>query len=75
VNVLNLFDQRTVTAKYFTLNKTSTGVNFTDPEFFAGQLDVEQRIQERNLQYDPRFLQPWFFQTPRTATVSARYLF
>lgn len=75
LNVLNLFDQRTETAKYFTINKTSTGVNFTDPEFFNGQLDVEQRIQERNLQYDPRFLKSWFWQNERTATVSARFVF
>ncbi|MBA2304876.1 MAG: TonB-dependent receptor [Acidobacteria bacterium] len=75
LNVLNLFDQRTETAKYFTINKTSSGVSFTDPEFFNGQLDVEQRIKERNLQYDPRFLQSWFWQTERSATVSARFLF
>ena len=75
LNILNLFDQRTETAKYFTINKTSTGVSFTDPEFFNGELDVERRIQERNLQYDPRFLKSWFWQTERTATVSARFIF
>jgi hypothetical protein len=75
LNVLNVFDQRTETAKYFTINRTSTGVSFTDPEFFNGELDVERRIQERNLQYDPRFLKSWFWQNERTATVSARFIF
>lgn len=75
VNIANLFNQSAVVAKYYTINKTGTGISFTDVEFFGGQLNVLQRISDQKLQLDPRYMMPWFFQPPRTAVVSARFTF
>jgi hypothetical protein len=72
-NVLNVFDQRAVTGIYFRVNRDS--ISFTDVEFFAGQLRVEDKIQQLNIRREPRFLKPSSWQPPREARVSVRLVF
>ena len=75
LNLTNVFDQRTVTHIFFTVNKRATAVAFSDVEFFGTGFDAEQRIRDRNLSPDPRFLQPMFLQNPRAAIASVRLIF
>jgi hypothetical protein len=73
LNVLNLFNQRAVTAIFFRVNRD--GISFTDPEFFEGRLNVDQRIAELRLRRDPRFGMPFAWQDPLAARVNLRFLF
>jgi hypothetical protein len=73
VNVLNLFDQDTVTNVFNTYNRT----NLTIPNatFFAGGIDTEALMAARGIAVDPRFGQPNAFQAPRAIRFNVKYAF
>jgi outer membrane receptor protein involved in Fe transport len=76
LNVLNLFDQQTVTSVH-TAERRTGALNITEADFFAGRLDFESliRAQTTGLTLDPRFLQPNSYQTPINARVGVKFLF
>jgi len=72
LNVLNLFDQSTATDNW----RVETRQNLPVPleTFFAG-FDVQQRITDRNILRDPRFLQANYWQAPREIRLVFKLMF
>jgi hypothetical protein len=58
IDVINLFDQATSINRWTTLF-SSGGINFTEPDFYAGRVNFDQAIQSRlaagSATLDPRF--------------------
>ena len=76
LNVLNLFDQQTVTSVH-TAQRRTGALNITEADFFAGRLDFASLIaaQTTGLTLDPRFLQPNSWQTPIAARIGVKFVF
>ena len=76
LNVLNLFDQDTVTSVH-TAQRRTGALNITEADFFAGRLDFASLIaaQTTGLTLDPRFLQPNSWQTPIAARIGVKFVF
>ena len=72
VNVLNLFDQDTVTNVFNTYNRTNLAI--TNEQFFAG-IDTEALMAARGIQVDPRFGQANTYQAPRQVRFSLKLVF
>jgi hypothetical protein len=72
LNVLNLFDQSGVTDVWRVETRQNLPVDLET--FFAG-FDVQQRINERNILRDPRFLQDSTWQLPREVRVGFKLIF
>jgi hypothetical protein len=74
LNVLNLFNQDTVTSKYSTYHYVS-GVRPDEAAFYAGTQTLAQLIQSQGVRQDPRFLQANGFQAPIQARVGVKFIF
>ena len=76
LNVLNLFDQQTVTSVH-TAQRRTGALNITEADFFAGRLDFASLIaaQTTGLTLDPRFLQANSWQTPIAARIGVKFVF
>jgi carboxypeptidase family protein/TonB-dependent receptor-like protein len=83
VNVLNLFDQRTVTNRVSTMRRTGAiplGAGYyTEAEFYAGQLDFDQLIAKavaNNLMtLNPQFGMDNAYQAPIVARFGVKFVF
>ena len=73
INVLNLFNQQIVT-NVFNTQVNGSGVNVTTAQYFRG-IDTQALIASQHLVLDPRFLQPWEYQAPRTIRFQAKVAF
>jgi hypothetical protein len=74
-NVLNLFDQEAATSKFITENASGVGLSFSEPDFYAGRLDLRQLFTTQNVPRDPRFLKNSAFQYPIAARLGVRFIF
>jgi hypothetical protein len=78
--VLNLFDQKTVTSKWTTMQRQN-GITFDQAAFYAGQVNFDALInqaianQSSTTFLDPRFLQDYRYQAARIARFSVKFLF
>ena len=72
LNVLNLFDQKGVTDVFRVATRQNLPIELD--EFFAG-FDAEARITQLNITRDPRFLQDYYWQTPREVRVGFKLIF
>ena len=72
LNVLNLFDQKGVTDVFRVATRQNLPIELE--EFFAG-FDAEARITQLNITRDPRFLQDYYWQTPREIRVGFKLIF
>jgi outer membrane receptor protein involved in Fe transport len=72
-NVENLFDEDNTTG-VFKL-ETRSALPGTDAQVYSGNFDVQQVIDSRGIQRDPRFLLPDTFQSRRVIRFGARFLF
>jgi outer membrane receptor protein involved in Fe transport len=79
MNILNLFDQRTVLNRFNNMRRTGAGLNINETAFYAGQVDVQSLIDRTaaagTLRIDPRFLQDSAYQTPLQARFGVKFLF
>ncbi|HSK10459.1 MAG TPA: TonB-dependent receptor [Vicinamibacterales bacterium] len=77
MNVLNLFDQDTATSLFNTQTRDDVAIGLD--EYFAGQVNVQDRINqqvaEEGLRLDPRFLMANSFQPPRAIRFGAKFRF
>jgi hypothetical protein len=74
VNVMNLFDQATVTDRYN--RETQDSLPITDEEFFLGApVDVQHVIAETETVRDPRFLMDSEYQLPRAIRLGVKFVF
>jgi hypothetical protein len=73
-NVLNLFDQKTVTGRYSLYQKIN-GVTPDETLFYSGQQTVASLIAAENIVKDPRFLMDNAYQTPIQARFGIKFLF
>jgi hypothetical protein len=78
LNVLNLFNQKTVVSKFSTLSRTG-GVTPNESLFYAGKQTIESlipgAIASGAMTQDPRFLQPNGYQQPLQARIGVKFLF
>jgi hypothetical protein len=85
-NVLNLFDQSTVTGVYTTVNPSSAPVNaaalgLTQVQYANGITDgsllnaMLARVASQADRSDVRYKQPFLYQSPRTVRFGVRFLF
>lgn len=74
LNVINLFNQSTATAKYSTYHKTN-GVTPDETLFYTGRQNLADLIVSQKVVKDPRFLMDSAFQTPLQARIGVRFLF
>jgi hypothetical protein len=75
LNVLNLFDQKAAIGKFQTYQLTN-GITLPDEDqFYSGQLDFDQLIQEQGVTQDPRFLMDSWYQFPISARFGVKFLF
>jgi hypothetical protein len=72
LNVLNLFDQKTVTDVFRVATRQNLPIELE--QFFAG-FNTEARIDELNITRDPRFLQDHYWQTPREVRIGFKLIF
>ena len=72
LNVLNLFDQMTVTDKFD--YETMDPISVTTQQFFSG-VDVQALIAAQGTRRDPRFLMASAWQAPRTARIGVKFTF
>ena len=73
-NVLNLFDQKTVTGKYVTFQKAN-GVVPDETLFYTGQETLASLITSQHVVQDPRFLMDNAYQLPIQARIGLKFLF
>jgi hypothetical protein len=71
-NVSNLFNQRTATNRFVTMQKTN-GISFDESLFYQGKVDFDPLIAA--LPKDPRFLMDSAFQAPIQLRFGVRFLF
>lgn len=74
VNLLNVFDQRTVVNRVPDQLERGQSVVLTEDAFFAG-IDTGALIAEQELVQDPRFLRDGEFQLPREVRLGVRLVF
>jgi hypothetical protein len=74
LNVLNLFDQEGVTDRWKTELATGQGIDIDELTFYQG-FNTAQLIAAQNLVRDPRFLQDWQIQNPRTVRIGVKFTF
>jgi len=80
--VLNLFDQRTVTSKWSTMQRTD-GITFDQAAFYAGNVSFPNLINQAIAAVpagqasflDPRFLQDYRYQSARIARFMVKFAF
>ena len=72
LNVLNLFNQATVTS--VASAETLDVIAISNDDFFKGY-DVKRLIAQQNIRRNPLFLQPDAFQAPRTVRLGAKVAF
>jgi hypothetical protein len=72
LNVLNLFDQKEITDAFRVATRQNLPIELE--EFFAG-FDTEGLIDELDITRDPRFLQDYYWQTPREIRVGFKLIF
>jgi hypothetical protein len=79
LNVLNLFNQDTATARFSTYHRvngvTPLGPDGTEEAFYRGQLKLADLINSQGVERDPRFLQDSSFQAPIQARFGVKFLF
>lgn len=68
VNVLNLFDQKTVTGVWSYELQPGEAIDISDEDFNRG-FDTQKLIEAQRLQRDPRFLKPSSYQPPREVRI------
>ena len=71
-NISNLFNQRTATNRFVTMQKTN-GISFDESLFYQGKVDFDPLIAAIPL--DPRFLMDSGFQNPIQMRFGVRFLF
>jgi hypothetical protein len=71
-NISNLFNQRTATNRFVTMQK-SNGITFDESLFYQGKVDFDPLIAAIPL--DPRFLMDSGFQAPIQLRLGVRFLF
>lgn len=79
-NVLNLFDQRTVTNRFNNVRRAGTVIDINEAAFYAGNVNVQSLIDAAafpngGMRIDPRFLQSSDFQAPIQARFGVKFLF
>jgi len=83
MNVLNLFNQHTVTNRVSTMRRTGaiplgTGY-YTEAQFYAGQLDFNQLIDKAVasglMSLNPQFGMDQYYQDPIVARFGVKFLF
>jgi hypothetical protein len=79
-NILNLFDQRTVTNKFNNVRRAGTVINIDEAAFYAGNVNVQALIDAAAfpngaMRVDPRFLLASDFQAPLVARFGVKFLF
>jgi outer membrane receptor protein involved in Fe transport len=74
VNILNLLNQDTATAKYQTELEPGAGISVTEEAFYRG-INTQALIAAQGLRQDPRFLQDSEFQLPREVRIGVRFSF
>jgi hypothetical protein len=72
LNILNLFDQDTVTGRVS--EETWDDVYVGRDEFFRG-IDVQWLIEEQDTFRNPYFLMDWRYQAPREVRIGVKFLF
>lgn len=76
LNVINLFDQKTVVSLFpAMLLGASVGIPVPPQDWFAARVDYKAAIAASGSALDPRFLMPQAYQAPRSARVSLRFDF
>jgi outer membrane receptor protein involved in Fe transport len=76
LNVINLFNQDTVTSLFpAMLNGASTAIVVPPQDWFAGRVNYDALIAAQGTLRDPRFLLPQRFQAPRALRVGIRFDF
>ncbi len=77
LNVLNLFNQDTATSLFNTQTRDDVAIGLD--EYFAGRVNVQERINQQvaqeGLRLDPRFLKADAFQAPRAIRIGAKFRF
>lgn len=72
LNVINLFDQATVTG--ITSLETWDSIFVTGRQFFQG-IDIQSLIEEQGTYRNPFFLLGWRFQSPREIRLGVKFMF
>jgi hypothetical protein len=75
LNVLNLFNQDTTTARYSTYQKINGVTPTSEAAFYSGSETLAQDIVSQNVVKDPRFLMDQYFQLPLAARFGVKFLF
>jgi len=73
MDILNLFDQKTVINKFMTQLASGQSVVFSESDFYAGRVDFGAAAAAEV--QDPRFLLPNDYQPPRVIRFNARFSF
>jgi len=73
MDILNLFDQKTVINKFMTQLASGQSVVFSESDFYAGRVDFGAAAAAAV--QDPRFLLPNDYQPPRVIRFNARFSF
>ena len=66
VNTINVFNQKTATNYFPTELQSGQGVNFSEEDFYAGNVNIPGIISSLNIPKDPRFLLDNGYQTQRS---------
>jgi hypothetical protein len=74
INVLNLFDQDSVTDSWKTELAPGQGIAIDELTFYQG-FNTAQLIAAQGLRRDARFLQDWQYQSPRTVRLGVKFMF
>jgi hypothetical protein len=74
LNVLNLFDQESVTDRWKTELAPGQGIVVNEQTFYQG-FNTAQLIDSQGLRRDARFLQDWQYQSPRTVRLGVKFMF
>jgi hypothetical protein len=78
LDVINLFDQATSINRWPTYFQQG-GINFTEPDFYAGRVNFDQAIQSRlaagSATLDPRFNMDRDFQDARVIRFGVKFSF
>ena len=75
VNVVNLLDSDTETNYFQTQLESGATVDVAETTILYQGSNFQQLIQQQGLVNDPRFLQAWDFQAPRSIRLGARFSF
>lgn len=74
LNVLNLFNQRSVQNTFVTYQQFN-GVNFSEATLYSTGVNIDQLIQQQGVVRDPRFLMASGFQAPLQARFGVKFTF